>query len=316
MRHSTSLETLHVEGAWVSIGTFDGVHCGHQHLIHHLVEGSRAVGAPSAVITFYPHPVTVLQRLTEPLILTNPQERAVLLGRLGVDEVITLTFTPELAAQSADLFVLELVESLGMKHLVVGPDFVLGRRRAGDLPALQRMGERYGFTVDVVEPIVEYLEVVSSSRIRKAMAEGNLVEANRMLRRMVSIPGVVVHGDGRGKGLGFPPANLALEPDRLLPANGVYAAWAWLDNEVHRAVVNIGLRPTFEYTPTQPRLEAHLLDYSGSLYGRRIRLEFDSRIRPEQRFPSKEALIAQIHQDITTAREVLIHVPQTPDLPA
>ncbi|HNS64349.1 MAG TPA: bifunctional riboflavin kinase/FAD synthetase [Anaerolineaceae bacterium] len=316
MRHSTTLESVHLQGAWVSIGIFDGVHAGHQQLIRHLTNGASSAGLPSVVVTFHPHPAAILKGRTDAIILTNPEERAVLLGTLGVDQVITLPFTASLAAETAETFIRRLVDAVEMKRLVVGPNFALGRNRSGDIPTLKELGARLGFTVDVVEPVVSESGIISSSRIRKALGEGNLVEANRMLGRMVSIPGVVIHGDGRGRGLGFPTANLALEPDRILPANGVYATWVWLEGKAYRAVTNIGLRPTFENTPPQPRVEAHLLNFDRDIYGCPLRLEFAARLRPEQRFHSVDALLAQIHQDVLVAREVLTHAPQSPDIPA
>lgn len=305
MLHHTSLQDLHLQDAWLTIGSFDGVHKGHQAILHKLIAGAHAAGAPAVVLTFYPHPSIVLRGRSGPFYLTSPEERARLLGELGVDRVITLTFDQELASQTARQFVQAMCDHLGLRHLYVGHDFALGRGRQGDLPFLQNLGNEMGFSVNVMHPIRSQGQVISSSRIRAALLEGDVRQANAMLGRRYPVSGEVVAGDGRGRTIGIPTANLDIWPERLLPRSGVYACLAGVDGQIRRAVVNIGVRPTFENQETLPRLEAHLLDYAGDLYGKDMTIFFVSRLRDEQRFSSFQDLVTQIHADIQRAKKIL-----------
>jgi riboflavin kinase/FMN adenylyltransferase len=305
MLHHTSLQDLHLQDVWLTIGSFDGVHRGHQAILRKLIAGAHAVGAPAVVLTFFPHPSIVLRGRSGPFYLTTPEERAALLGELGVDRVVTLPFDRELASQTARQFVQALVDHLGLRHLCIGHDFALGRDRQGDLPYLQNLGREMGFTVHVMKPIRLQGEVVSSSRIRAALAQGNVRLANALLGRRYQVQGQVVPGDGRGRTIGIPTANLEVWSERLLPKTGVYACLACVDGQVQRAVANIGVRPTFEHQDPTPRLEAHLLDYDRDLYGKTISVSFVSRLRDEQRFSSASALVEQIGADIRQARRLL-----------
>lgn len=305
MLHHTSLQDLHLQGAWLTIGSFDGVHKGHQAILHKLIAGAHAAGAPAVVLTFYPHPSIVLRGRSGPFYLTSPEERALLLGELGVDRVITLTFDQELASQTAPQFIQALYDHLGLRHLCVGHDFALGRNRQGDLPFLQNLGKEMGFSVNVMRPIRSQGQVISSSRIRAALLEGDVRQANALLGRRYRVSGEVVAGDGRGRTIGIPTANLDVWPERLLPGRGVYACLASVDGQTRRAVVNIGVRPTFENQEALPRLEAHLLDYAGDLYGKDLAISFVARLRDEQRFPSFQDLVSQIHADIHQAKKIL-----------
>ncbi|HOD03415.1 MAG TPA: bifunctional riboflavin kinase/FAD synthetase [Anaerolineaceae bacterium] len=306
MRHEDSLEALHLTGAWVTIGTFDGVHRGHQALIRTLVQDSAAADAPAVVITFTPHPLVALRGSTGPYCLTSPANRARLLGELGVDVVITLPFNADLAVLTADEFMQRVQRALGLRHLRVGPDFALGRGRAGNVEKLRQIGAELGYQVSLFPTVTLDGEAVSSSRIRSALLAGEVGTAARLLGRPHSVEGLVVHGDGRGRGLGFPTANLDISPSRLLPANGVYTTWAWAGGERLPAVTNIGVRPTFNGEPAL-RVEAHLLDIDRDLYGQVLQLEFLSRLRTEQRFNSIDELMAQIRRDAQSAREVFAH---------
>ncbi len=305
MQHFTSLEPLHLSGAWVTIGAFDGVHRGHQALLRAFVTEAHAHAAPAVVVTFYPHPAEVLGNRPNPFYLSTPEEKAALIAGLGADVLITHPFNRQVARRRARDFMEDLQAHLGLRRLWVGYDFALGRNREGDIPALRRLGEALGYTLHVVEAYRLDGEVVSSSRIRKALAQGEVALAGRLLGRPYAVPGEVVPGDGRGRLLGFPTANLAVWPRRMMPAAGVYACWAETAAGTHPAVVNLGVRPTFEPHPAAPRLEAHLLDFSGDLYGQTLTLHFIARLRPEQRFPSAEALAAQIARDVAAARETL-----------
>jgi riboflavin kinase/FMN adenylyltransferase len=305
MVHHTSLQDLHLQDTWLTIGSFDGVHKGHQAILRKLVAGAHAANAPAVALTFYPHPSIVLRGRTGPFYLTSPEERAKLLGELGVDRVITLTFDQALANLTAHEFVQILYDHLGLRHLYVGHDFALGRGRQGDLPFLKSLGKEMGFSVNVMQPIRLGGQVVSSSRIRFALAEGDVRLARALLGRRYQVEGEVVPGDGRGRTIGIHTANLEVQPDRCLPKTGVYACLASVDGQVWRAVANIGVRPTFENQAALPRLEAHLLDFSGDLYGKDLQIAFTARLRDEQRFPNVEALVAQIQVDIHKAKKIL-----------
>ncbi len=311
MQHFTSLEPLHLQGAWVTIGAFDGVHRGHQALLHDFVAEAHAHHAPAVVVTFYPHPAEVLGNRRSPFYLSTPEEKAERIAALGADVLVTHPFDAQIAQRSARDFMEALHAHLGLRRLWVGYDFALGRNREGNIPALQALGQVFGYTVHVVSAYRLDGEVVSSTRIRQALAAGDVALAARLLGRRYAVPGEVVRGDGRGRQLGFPTANLKVWPKRMMPAAGVYACFAAVDGREYAAVVNLGVRPTFEHQPVAPRLEAHLLDFHGDLYGRTLTLTFVARLREERRFPSPEALAAQIQRDIAAARAVLAPAPLT-----
>jgi riboflavin kinase / FMN adenylyltransferase len=315
MLHFHSFEEVTLSNAWATIGTFDGVHRGHLAILAPLVKAAHAAGNPAAVVTFYPHPVAVLRGIQDPYYLTTPDERADLLGAVGIDAVITLTFDHALAALTAEEFMQRVKRHLGLRELWVGYDFALGRNRQGDIPTLRRLGEEMGYDLRVIEEISLGGMKVSSSQIRGLLAEGKVAQAAQQLGRPYSLEGEVIHGDGRGKGLGIPTANLAVWPHKIVPAKGVYATWTWVKDsqsaEAQRvpAVTNVGVRPTFENQPELPRIEAHLLDFDHDLYDQTVKLEFLEYLRPEQRFASIDALLAQIAQDTNRAKEVFSHAP-------
>ena len=239
--------------------------------------------------------------------LTTPEERAELIGALGVDVVITLEFTKEFSSTPAKDFIANLSSQLGIKQLWVGFNFALGRGREGDIPTLRQLGDVYKYQL-VVTPAVEIDgEAVSSSLIRAALANGDLAKANRMLGRCYSIEGPVVHGDGRGKSLGIPTANMETWAEQVIPANGIYATWTTVDGQRHPSVTSIGVRPTFENQPLWPRAETLILDFDQDLYGKTIRVEFVEYLRPEEKYPSIDALLSQIQLDIKRARGSLAH---------
>jgi riboflavin kinase/FMN adenylyltransferase len=239
------------------------------------------------------------------LYLTNPDEKAALLAQAGIDLVVTLRFNPELAALTAREFMLLLKQHLGVVHLQVGSDFALGRGRQGDIPTLRALGEELGYALAVTEPVRAGSEVISSSRIRTALVEGDLGLATQLLGRPYKVSGEVIHGDGRGRDLGIPTANLDVWAEQIIPRSGVYACRAQTQTGSYLALTNIGVRPTFHSEPVAPRVESMLLDFSGDLYGQPIDIYFISRLRDEQRFASVEALINQIQIDIQHARDTL-----------
>ncbi|MET0552758.1 MAG: bifunctional riboflavin kinase/FAD synthetase [Vicinamibacteria bacterium] len=288
-----------------AIGNFDGVHRGHARLVAETVASARALGGRAVVLTFDPHPARVLAPGSAPCSLLTLEQKAEILGTLGVDTLAVLPFTPAVALLEAEEFARDVLAScLGAAAVVVGDDFRFGRGRAGDGALLAELGERLGFTVTRVEPVTHLDEPISSTRVRRALAAGDVATAADLLGRRFFVDGVVEAGDGRGRGLGFPTANVATS-NETLPANGVYACLFAVGGEPPReAVANLGTRPTFE-GGAAPRLEVHALDTDRDLYGRSVRTAFVERLRGEQRFPDAEALSLQIAEDVARAREVL-----------
>jgi riboflavin kinase / FMN adenylyltransferase len=287
----------------VALGVFDGVHLGHRAILGAAVAHGRAADAPALACTFEPNPLEVLQPERAPLPITTLDERLELIAACGVDGTVVLTFTRELAAVEPEAFVKDvLVERLVARQVVVGFNHRFGRAARGDAALLRELGARMGFTVDVIAPLTVDGAPVSSTAIRAALGRGDLDAAARMLGRPYTLPGTVVAGAGRGRTLGFPTANVA--PARpVLVAPGVYACTLEVAGGPRRAVVNVGVRPTFGEATLA--VEAYLLDFSGDLYGQTVRLVFVSRVREERRFPSVDALRAQIADDVETARRRL-----------
>lgn len=305
MEHVFDLESIHLDGAWLTIGSFDGVHRGHQRILRELTAGAHAEGAPAVVLTFYPHPAVVLRGIREGYYLTTPEEKAALIEPLGVDVLITHPFNEQVAHTPARTFLARLQRHLHMRHLWVGFNFALGHNREGDLNALRRWESEFGYRLRVFPPVVVDGMVVSSTAIRVALMDGDVALAAHWLGRPYALQGTVVRGDGRGRRIGVPTANLSVLAERMLPAAGVYVCRAQVGERTLGAVTNIGVRPTFEAQPAAPRVEAHLLDFEGDLYGQSMRLTFLTRLRGERRFPTVDALRAQIAQDIAQARALL-----------
>ncbi len=305
MQLYSSLDNTKLDRVWLTIGSFDGVHRGHQEIIRRLVAGAHAHAVPAVVLTFYPHPAVVLRGSIGPFYLSSPNERAEIIGGLGVDIVILQRFDRQLADTSARDFMIKLRERLGLRHLLVGHDFTLGRGREGDIPTLKKLGDEFGFEVEVHQPVLLDDEVISSSQIRSALTGGNVERAQQLLGRAYRLTGEVVPGDGRGRTIGIPTANLKTWSEQLLPSAGVYACQAKIREKVFRAATNIGVRPTFDGTSSFLHVEAHLLDFQGDLYGQKVHLDFLTRLRGEQKFPNVEALVAQIQEDITRTRQLV-----------
>jgi len=286
----------------LTIGVFDGVHRGHQHLIGVLLERARPEGLATVALTFNPHPRTVLRPGTAITYLTSLEERVELLQGQGVDSVGVVAFTSELAQLSAEDFLSLLVQELEMRLLVVGPDFALGRNRAGTIGVMREIGERLGFRVEVAPLLAEADEKVGSSAIRQALGAGDVERVGRLLGRPFSLRGPIVAGDRRGRALGFPTANIALGLDRALPAYGIFVTRAYVRESSHESCTSIGIRPTFDVEP-RPVVETFILDFDEDIYGREMQIDLLRRLRGEERFASAEALIAQIHKDIENTRE-------------
>jgi len=305
MRHFQSLEGVQLQDTWLTIGTFDGVHRGHQEIVRNLVSQAHADGSQAVVLTFYPHPAVVIGKRQNPSYLTTPEERANLLGDLGVDVVITFPFTPPVSKISAQEFITMLRHHLGMQHLLVGPDFALGHNRIGNIHYLSEIGKSLGFTVSTIIPFELEGQIVSSSRIRAALRDGDLALVNNLLGRPYFVKGQVVPGDGRGHTIGIPTANLSLWIERALPKSGVYVTQGLINGDSYGAVTNIGTRPTFASDHERLQVEAHLLDFDEQIYGLEVRLDFISHLRDERKFSGIDALVNQIQQDIIQAKGVL-----------
>lgn len=294
-------------GTVVTVGTFDGVHRGHQAVLAEIGRRARARGLESLVVTFEPHPLEVVNPAAAPRLLTLPAERQRLLGESGVDRVAVVPFTRALADLSPDRFVREVLRTrFGMQELVLGYDHGFGRGRTGDLEVVRRIGETDGFAVDVVEPVRDDGRPISSTLIRAAVAHGDLALARRWLGRPYSALGVVERGAGRGRTIGVPTLNLPVPDGRkLLPPDGVYAVWVQWGDEARRmgGMMNQGARPTFGVA--ERGLEVHVFDVDVELYGQTVVVEWVSRLRDVRPFSSREALMEQLARDQAAARESL-----------
>jgi len=286
----------------LTVGVFDGVHQGHRHLLRRLVEQAGTDYIP-AVLTFTNHPITVLRPGTEVAYITSTEERISLIKEQGIDLVVPLDFTQELSQVTAANFTETLVKSLRMKGLIAGPDSALGQNREGDIDFLKQKGSELGFWVEVVEPLLMDGELVKSRRIRSGLEEGDVASCARLLGRKYGFEGLVVGGDQRGTEMGFPTANLQIDPHTTLPGDGVYATWITIDGERRSSATSIGIRPHFGLS--ERLVEVFVLDFTADLYGQRLNLEFVHKLRDQQSFGSLEELIGQIDVDVAGARAIL-----------
>ncbi|MCF8104107.1 MAG: bifunctional riboflavin kinase/FAD synthetase [Desulfohalobiaceae bacterium] len=302
------LTPLLENGSCVTIGNFDGVHLGHQTLLQRTREKGLQANLPSVVITFDPHPLRVILGQTPPFI-TLKKQKLELLARQGLDFVLCLNFTKKTAELAPEEFVKQfLVQGLRMKDLVIGHDYVFGKGGRGNFELLQSLGQEFGFQVHRIDPVLKEGAVVSSTRIRKLIQEGRVLEARPLLGRFYQVTGEVVQGQRRGGPiLGVPTANLRLV-DELFPKPGVYAVWAERKKQVLPGVANVGYNPTFNHHELS--VEVHIFDFDQDLYGQTLKVHFVKRLRDEKKFSGVEELLAQINADIATAREIL----KDPDL--
>jgi riboflavin kinase / FMN adenylyltransferase len=284
------------------------VHLGHQRLLARVHAAAEHADMVPVAVTFDPHPRCVVDPAGCPPLLSSLADRVELLRRAGAGRVVVLAFTPELRTWSADRFAAALVERLGMRRLIVGPGFALGRGREGDVASLERIGRRRGFTVTTVAPARRSGVAISSGRIRVAISGAQFGDAVGMLGHSYVLEGVVERGEGRGAGLGVPTANLGVDRARCIPAPGVYAGWLDTGEGWRPAATGIGTRPTFGGGSVT--VEAHVLDFSGDLYGRRVRLALIRRLRPERAFASIGALTTAMARDIARTREVVGRIPE------
>ena len=287
----------------LTIGNFDGVHLGHREIFRRVVNMASELDGTSAVVTFEPHPLRLLAPEQAPLRLNTPEEKVRLIGASCIDILVVLNFDHRLAEMPAEAFVRDiLVGKLGVMHLIVGYDYAFGRDRCGDTAFLASQSTVYGFTLEVLEPVRAEQQAHSSTMIRRFLREGRVADAVKILGRNFTLDGEVVHGQGRGRKLGFPTANLETAKE-ILPRDGVYAVKVKWREDYYDAVINIGRCPTFDNS--SPTLEIHLIDFTADLYGERLRIYFVDRLRDEQRFASVEALQSAVLNDISLARERL-----------
>ncbi|HUH12014.1 MAG TPA: bifunctional riboflavin kinase/FAD synthetase [Longimicrobiales bacterium] len=292
-------------GTVVTVGTFDGVHRGHWEVLREVRRRADRTGRRSVLVTFDPHPLRIVRPAAAPPLLTTPVEKKEILAESGLDYAVFLSFTPALSRYSPRRFVEEvLISRLCLEHLVIGYDHGFGRGRSGDVDTLRSIGAELGFEVDVVEAVGAEGAAVSSSAIRGALQVGDVQMAAGGLGRPYSLRGPVVRGDGRGRQLGFPTANVHVEgADKLLPLEGVYAVRGVLRGGAVDGVLHLGPRPTFRGSP--PSVELHLFDFDADIYGEEIRIDFVARIRPIHRFATAAELVEAIRGDCEEARALL-----------
>lgn len=287
----------------LTLGNFDGLHLGHQELVRMIIRRARETGALSMVVTFRPHPLKILAPEKCPPLISIYEEKIKLFERLGIDVLVKIPFTLEFSAMPPEDFVRDvLCGTLGAKEIFVGYNYRFGKGREGDIRTLRGLGEKYGFTVREIEQIAFGGEVISSTKIRTLLREGDVEHAAKLLGRTYAITGIVVKGDGRGKGLGFPTANIAPKHS-IIPADGVYAVRLIVREKVYDGIANIGMRPTFNKKVLA--IEVYVFDFNEDIYGEDISLYFIRKIREEKKFKGAEALVTQIKSDIETAKEIL-----------
>ncbi len=288
----------------LTMGKFDGLHLGHRQLISTAVRHARNLGFLSAVLTWEPHPNVILRPGTPPQLLSTLEEKIELIGSFDPDLLIIAPFTKETKATPAAAYMAQICAALPLRELWVGEGFAMGRDREGDVPSLMAIGQELGFAVGAASKVEIEDEVVSASRVRELLATGYVERAAMLLGRPFGLRGTVVPGDQRGRVIGFPTANIEISPNHVLPADGVYACRVLLDGTSLPAVTNVGMRPTFGLL--QRTVEAHLLDWSGDIYGHTLQIIFLHRLRGEQKFTGIDALITQIRHDAEQARTLLI----------
>jgi riboflavin kinase/FMN adenylyltransferase len=295
-------------GTVITVGTFDGVHLGHRAILSRVARRAAERSLPSVLVTFEPHPLAIVNPSAAPQLLSTTMEKLELVAECGVDYAVVLPFTPSLAALDPSAFVETiLLDRYCLRELLIGHDHGFGRGRSGDVRVLRQLGEQFDFTVDMVEAVSVDGAPVSSSSIRRAIANGDLEGARRALGRRYSFSGGVGHGDQRGARLGFPTLNIALGSSRkLLPPIGVYAVLLESERGAFGGMMNLGPRPTFDDPALS--LEVHLFDAMGDWYGSPVRVEFVSRLRDTMRFDSADALVAQLRADEHAARAALTQI--------
>ncbi len=293
------------QGVAVAIGMFDGVHLGHQRVLHETIAQARQKAAVPVAITFDQHPNAVVAPDRTPPLIYSLTQRLRVIGAMGVQATLLIHFDQALSEQPAETFIRSLVRGFGSIHSIcIGRDFTFGHRRQGNVALLRNLGPELGFSVHDLSAVSWDGQIVSSTRIREAIRKGELEAASAMLGRRYSIAAIVRPGDQLGQKLGFPTSNLDVT-GLVLPPAGVYAGRAQVQDAVYQAVANLGWRPTLNLSQPGLRLEVHLLDFSGTLYGQELEFAFVDRLRPEQKFSSQDGLKEQIGKDVAAARSLL-----------
>ena len=286
----------------IALGTFDGVHRGHQQVIGAAVARAREIGGTSLVFTFSNHPLSVVAPERCPVRLMSNEEKQIVMRDLGVDVLVNIPFTKEVLSIGAEDFIRMLIEAYEPKFVVVGPNYTFGYKNQGNSELLKEFGKKYGFEVKIHEAVCDTDDLISSTLIRGYINDGNVKKTAELLGRDFRLTSTVVHGDERGRTIGFPTANLDLPPEAAVPNNGVYAVRAiTADGKIHSAVANIGTNPTFN--GVYRHIEVHILDFAADIYGQELTIEFLAKLRNEQKFSGIEALVNQLHQDVETARK-------------
>src|SRR5881398_2607512 len=303
LRSIVDLESLRGP-LFLAIGVFDGVHLGHQAVISTATRHAGSADGAPLVVTFDPHPVKVLRPHSAPHLLTATQHKIALIRDLGVEHLLVINFDKKFAATSPEKFVEELLaHSRPLREICVGHEWSFGKDRSGNLDLLKSLGAQFDFNVVGIPPVMVSGKVISSTAIRQAVENGDFPKAAEMLGREYTILGTVTRGDNLGKKIGFPTANLSAHSEQF-PPNGVYAAEARIDGELHRGVINLGIRPTVSTGKSERVLEIYLFDFNRDIYGRDVEVRFLKFLRPEKKFENLDALVQQIHQDVQQAREV------------
>jgi riboflavin kinase/FMN adenylyltransferase len=287
----------------IALGNFDGLHLGHQTLVKKAVDIAHSIDGTSVLFTFYPHPHKIIKQTSKPFIIQTFKEKVKIAELLGIDVVVCARFTKEFADMHPNIFVEDvLVHNLGAKYVCVGHDYTFGAKGNGSIKTLRQLSNRYGFELVVIPPIKLNGEIVSSTRIRDFLRNGEVDRAREFLGRPYSISGVVKKGDGRGTSLGFPTANIYPKNEIMLK-NGVYAAYVYVGDKKYQSAVNVGYNPTFK--GKDKHIEAFLLKFDKSIYGEKIKIEFIEFIRDERKFRRVEDLISQIREDISKVEHIL-----------
>jgi riboflavin kinase / FMN adenylyltransferase len=295
-------------GAAITVGTFDGVHLGHRALVARTIDEARSFGATSVLVTWDRHPLETLRPGTEPKVLTTPERKAELIEDTGIDTLVVLPFDHAFSKWSPERFVTDVLVRLGARAVIVGDGWRFGHKAAGTTELLQKMGAEHGFQVQVLTLAAVEGESVSSTRVRSAIAQGDMISARTLLARPFDVDGIVLRGERRGTELGFPTANLKLDRSIAHPPRGVYAGRAVTEAGIaYTAAINVGVNPQFGGDPaTTPwRVEAYLLDFDGDLYDQRLRVELHERLRDELKFESVAALVEQMAKDVDRTRDVM-----------
>lgn len=289
----------------LTLGTFDGIHLGHQKIIRTLINRSRENNYRNVLITFYPHPRTVVSNSFDIKLLTTQKEKQEIFENLGVQNLLTIKFDKEFASLSPEEFINQyLINSIGVSEIILGHDHHFGKGRGGNAELLTQIGKQKGFTVKIIDPFYVENEIVSSTKIRNALLSGDVIKANKMLGRNYSFTGIVVSGDKRGRELGYPTANIRLSSqEKLLPAIGVYAVNVFVENEKYNGLLSIGNRPTF-YNDGEVVTEVYIYNFDREIYGETLKIELLERLRGEEKFDSANALIEQMNRDKENGQKI------------